>query len=64
MTRLPVITNVISLHSSNFKEQSTVSQNFPHSEVEKEHLYIVAYRHSVNIKSTVCRNRLGLPNAA
>jgi hypothetical protein len=31
------------LHASNFEEQSTVSRNFPHSEVEKEHFYIIAY---------------------
>ena len=48
------------LHSSNFEEQPTVSRNFPHSEVEKEHFCIIAYRHSVNIKSTVCRNRVGI----
>jgi hypothetical protein len=34
------------LHASNFEEQSTVSRNFQHSEVEKEHFYIIAYRHS------------------
>jgi hypothetical protein len=37
------------------------------SEVEKEHFYIIAYVpsfSSVNIKSTIFRDRLGLPNVA